>query len=482
LISRHKKECGAVPDSYEQFLALKSNTMPPLGIEHPPRLSPKLKPFQCDITLWALRRGRAALFQGTGTGKTFEQLSWARAVADHTKGRVLILAPLGVAFQTVEEATKWEINSVAFAQQGWMAKSDIVITNYDRRDSFDLGEFAGIVLDESSIIKSDDSATRKELIERAQCVQYRLCCTATPAPNDWTELGNHAEFLGVMTAKEMLAMYFVHDGAIRASGPDVEEWRLKRHATKAFWKWVASWAIMLRDPNLFGYDEPDYRLPPLRMHQVTVKTNYEPSLDGLFATEANTLGERIGVRRETIAERVSAAASIVDTFPDAPWLIWCGLNKEGDELERLINNSIQVQGSDEPALKEERLLGFANGKYQRLISKPKIAGFGMNFQRCSKMIFCGLNDSFEQLFQAIRRCWRFGQNSPVDVYMIASEREGAVVANLRRKEEKYEAMAAAMESEMQEFCIEQLRTHDKSGRLVRTANQDMELPSWLIET
>ena len=646
-------------DPYQDFLARKISIIPPVGIE-PPILPAQLKPFQRDITAWALRRGRAALFQGTGTGKTFEQLSWARAIADHTQGRVLILAPLGVAFQTVEEAVKWGIPGVAYARYGLETKTDITVTNYERRDNFDIGEFAGIVLDESSIIKSDDSKTRAELIEAAQSVLYRLCCTATPAPNDWTELGNHAEFLGVMTAKEMLAMYFVHEGAIRAGGPDVEEWRLKKHATRAFWKWVASWAIMLRDPNKFGYDEPSYILPPLNLEQITVKSDFEPSIDnGLFQTDAGTLSERISARRETVEDRVRAAACIISEFsaklaicgnqntlpivaeniklilpneknenlkedhqkktlltcenttltinqnsnvlpnngiklmpPDvsdmllmkttetqpsqcqkldqkknaaiplcekttvsivqnmtrslqakaesaqsaevpkemvedinftlitatqqnkleessAPtatlglanltttsilspaqlntlktgenqWVIWCGLNKEQDALEAIFRDRcFSVYGTLSSDEKISRVNRWLRGERQILISKVSIIGFGMNFQQCNKMIYVGLNDSFEQLFQSIRRCWRFGQTRPVTAWLVSSEREGAVVANLRRKEEKYEAMAAAMEAEMQEFCIAQLRTDIKSGREIRDADKNMELPSWL---
>lgn len=464
---------------YTEFLARKSATLPPCGLTNIPKLPRKLKPFQRDIVTWALRRGRAALFQGTGTGKTFEQLAWAQAVADATDDRVILFAPLGVAFQTVEEAVKWGIKDVAYAPDQDSAKSRIVVTNYDRRDNFDIGSFAGMVLDESSIIKSDDSRTRAELIEAAQSVLYRLACTATPAPNDWTELGNHSEFLGVMSAKEMLAMYFVHEGAIRAGGPDAEEWRLKRHATRDFWKWVASWAVMIRDPNEFGYDEPGYRLPALEMKQITVKADYAPSSTTLFPMEARTLGERISVRRDTVDDRVAAAAAIVAAKPDEPWLIWCNLNSEADAIQKLIPGAVNVQGSDTPSAKEANLIGFTRGKPLILISKPKIAGFGLNYQHCSRMIFVGLNDSFEQLFQELRRCWRFGQTKPVTAYLIASELEGAVVANLRAKEQKYEKMAAAMAEQMQEFCAAELKTHKPNGRVVREANQEMRIPAWL---
>lgn len=464
---------------YNEFLTRKTAALPPVGLVDIPALHPALKPFQRDIVSWALRRGRAALFEGTGLGKTLQQLAWASAIADETDDRVILFAPLGVAYQTVEEAAKWNIDGVAYAKDQSAANSRIVVTNYDRRGNFDIGSFSGIVLDESSIIKSDGSATRTELIEAAQKVLYRLCCTATPAPNDWTELGNHSEFLGVLSAKEMLSMYFVHEGAIRAGGPDAEEWRLKRHATRDFWKWVASWAVMIRDPNEFGYAEPGYKLPPLTMEQITVAADYAPSSDSLFPMEARTLGERIGVRRDTVTDRVKAAADIVNANPDKPWLIWCNLNSESDALEAAIPGAVQVQGSDAPSVKESRLIGFAHGKPNILITKPKIGGFGMNWQHCSDMIFVGLNDSFEQLFQSLRRCWRFGQTKPVTAYLIASELEGAVVANLHAKEAKYDKMSAAMAEQMQEFCADELKVHRSSGRVIREANKQMEIPSWL---
>lgn len=466
-------------DDYAEFLARKTAALPAAGLKSIPPLPPALKSFQRDVVIWALRRGRAALFEGTGLGKTLQQLAWADAVETATDGRILILAPLGVAFQTVEEAAKWGIGDIAYAADQKSASSRIVVTNYDRRDKFDLASFGGIILDESSIIKSDDSRTRSELIEAARDVPYRLCCTATPAPNDWTELGNHSEFLGVMSAKEMLAMYFVHEGAIRAGGPETEEWRLKRHAVHDFWKWVLSWAVMIRDPNQFGYDEPGYNLPPLDLKQITVAAEYAPSSTSLFPMEARTLSERIAVRRDTVHDRVKAAADIVNAQPDKPWLIWCNLNSEADALQAAIPGAVQVQGSDSVKEKESRLIGFAHGEPRILITKPKIAGFGMNWQHCADMVFVGLNDSFEQLFQSLRRCWRFGQTKPVTAYLIASELEGAVVSNLRAKEQKYEKMAAAMAEQMQEFCAAELKVHKSAGRQMRSANQQMRIPEWL---
>jgi hypothetical protein len=464
-------------DDYSQFLTKKQTVAPAVGFEPADTMPAAMKPFQRDIVRWACMRGRAAVFAGTGLGKTLQQLTWARQVADHTGGRVMILAPLAVAFQTVTEAVKFGIDGVAYAADESAASTDIVITNYDRRHLFDLSSFAGIVLDESSIIKSDDSRTRAELMECAADIPYKLCCTATPAPNDWTELGQHAEFLGVMSAKEMLAMYFVHDGSVRAD-PNGEEWRLKRHAQTDFWRWVASWSVMVRSPNDLGYDEPGYILPPLHVRQITVQAEYKPMAGMLFPTEARTMQERLAVKRESIGDRVRAVADLVNANPDRPWLIWCHMNAEADAVTKAIPGAINVQGSDKPDVKAKHMLGFIEGRPRVLVSKTSIAGFGMNWQHCNDMVFVGLNDSFEQLFQAIRRCWRFGQTKPVNVYMVASELEGAVVANLRDKERKYDAMADAMVGHMREFTTAAVR----GGRVTASTYEPkirMELPQWM---
>jgi hypothetical protein len=301
---------------YEAFLARKAVVAPPSGFE-PSRLPSAMKPFQRDITTWACRRGRAAVFAGTGLGKTIMELAWGQQVVRHTKGQVLLFTPLAVAEQTVQEAAKFGIKGVAYAADHGSAKTPIVVTNYDRRDKFDLSKFSGIILDESGIIKDHDSRTRRDLTEECRSTPYLMCGSATPAPNDWTELGQHAEFLGVMSAKEMLAMFFVHDGAVRADA-NGEEWRLKGHAQDDFWRWVASWAVMIRHPRELGYEEPGYDLPPLNMHQVTVQVENNHTNGMLFPTQALTLKERIGARRDTITERVRAAADIVASKPDEP--------------------------------------------------------------------------------------------------------------------------------------------------------------------
>jgi hypothetical protein len=461
---------------YQSFLAAKMPADRASGLKQIPPLCQALRPFQRAIVEWALRRGRAAIFADTGLGKTLQQLVWARAVANHTQGRVLVLTPLAVAEQTVFEATKFDIASVAYASAGRMADTDIVITNYDRLHRFDPAEFAAIVLDESSIIKSHDSKTRAALIEAFKSTPWKLACSATPAPNDYTELGNHAEFLNVMTEKEMLSMFFVHDGSVRALGNT--DWRLKRHAERDFWRWLASWAAVVRSPEDLGFDEPGYRLPPINHHQITVSAEHKPTGGYLLPMEARTMRERLSVRKDSIDTRVTAAADIVNAEPDKPWLVWCNLNAEADALTNAIHGAVQVRGADDPSVKKERLLGFPRGNPRVLVSKPSIAGWGLNYQHCADMVFVGLNDSFEQLYQAKRRCWRFGQTRPVNVYMIASELEGAVVANVDRKEREFESMQNVMSEHMRDL----VRREVMSGRQATSTyspDKDMELPGWM---
>ncbi|MBU6427693.1 MAG: DEAD/DEAH box helicase [Cyanobacteria bacterium REEB65] len=467
---------------YEEFLQSKYAAVPESGIMECPLLPAALKPFQRAITSWALRRGRAAMFEGTGLGKTLQQLSWAQAVSVEEDARVLILTPLAVAEQTVAEAIKFGIPSVAYAADRQAITSNIVITNYERFDKFDISQFAGIVLDESGIIKSQDGKTRALLTEACAKTPWKLCCTATPAPNDYAELGQHAEFLGVMTAKEMLSMFFVHDGSIRANdhSQGADGWRLKRHAEKDFWRWLASWAVMIRHPSDLGFDAPEYRLPALSIKQVTVAADRRCVPRGmLFQIEALTLGERIAARKDTVDARVHAAVEIASREPDEPWLIWCNLNSEADAIERLLPNALQVAGRHPIDVKVDRLLGFKDGHPPMLISKPSLAGHGMNWQHCSRMIFVGLTDSFEQVYQAIRRCWRFGQTRPVDVYFVASELEGAVVANLRRKEDAFDKMLDAVGSHMRDLMREQV----VRGRIATDSYEPqipMEIPEWLM--
>jgi superfamily II DNA or RNA helicase len=425
-------------DDYQQFIEQKAVSDPATGLKEIPNLNEKLFPFQRDIVAWALRRGRAAIFADCGMGKTPMQLEWAK----HVPGRVLILAPLAVAQQTVREGAKFGIE-VIYRREGGADLGKITVTNYEMLEHFDPDMFTGIVLDESSILKAYDGKTRTRIIEAFQQTPFRLACTATPAPNDYMELGNHAEFLSVMTRSEMLAMFFVHDGG------ETQKWRLKGHAQSRFWEWMCSWAVMIRKPSDLGYKDGDFILPEMVLHQCEVKVE-EITSGFLFPVEAMTLQERLQARRDTTADRVEHAAAIVNATKE-PFLIWCNLNSESEMLKAAIPGAVEVKGSDSIEHKEKAMAGFTDGSIRVLVTKPSIAGFGMNWQHCSNMAFVGLSDSYEQFYQAVRRCWRFGQKSTVNVYIVTAETEGAVVANIKRKEADAMKMAEEMVENMHDL-------------------------------
>jgi hypothetical protein len=442
-------------DAYAAFLAGKAIVDPATGLTGTPSLPPAMFAFQRDITTWALHRGRAALFAGTGLGKSLMELAWADEVHRETGRDIVHLAPLSVSAALMREAAKFGI-AARLVRSGADVLAGNNITNYQKVDAFDLKRFGGVILDESSILKSTDGHYRTRLIEQCAQIPFRLAATATPAPNDFMELGNHAEFLGVMSYTDMLATFFSHDGG------DTAKWRLKAHAEDAFWRWMASWSVMLRKPSDLGYDDGDYNLPPLHQHQHTVMLDYADSLASgtLFPMAATSLRERITARRDTVDQRVAKAISL--TPADRPFVWWCNLNAESAALAAGIPGAVEVRGSEDEAVKERKLDDFAQGRIRVLVTKPVIAGFGMNWQHCADTGFVGLNDSFEQIYQAIRRFWRFGQTRPVHVHFVAAETEGAVVANLRRKEADAERMAAAMVAHMAGL----------SARAVRGAQRD----------
>lgn len=422
---------------YSDYIGEKLSAVPPSGIDAEPQHD-GMFPHQIDLTRWALRRGRAAIFADTGLGKTRMQVAWADTIHKRAGHDVLILAPLAVAQQTVEEGASLGV-TITHCMDGADVRPGINIANYERLHRFDASRFGAVVLDESSCIKHHETKTLKALIEAFEDTPYKLCATATPAPNDWTELGTHAEFLGIRSRTEMLAEFFVHDGA------ETQVWRLKGHARRAFWQWVASWGAMVRRPSDLGHDDSDYRLPPLNVTQHAVKGPDQAS-GMLFAMEAQTLMERRDARRDSISERVKACAAMVNADRE-PWVIWCDLNAEGDALRAAIPDAVEIRGADSIEEKERRLDAFAHGQIRVLVTKPSIAGFGLNWQHCARMAFVGVTDSFEAYYQAVRRCWRFGQKRQVNVHIFASEREGAVVANLKRKEHDAMAMADALSQE-----------------------------------
>jgi len=438
---------------YEEFLKAKMVQAQPSGFEVAD-INPMAKPFQADIIRWALRGGRRAILSDTGTGKTFMQLEWARHVAKRA-GPVLMLTPLAVGAQTVREAAKFGIGGVAHVD----APSDdpIQVTNYEKIHRFTPDRYSGIVIDEASILKGFDGKFRKLITEFASGIPYRLPCTATPAPNDYMELGNYAEFLGIMTCAEMLAMYFTHDGG------DTSKWRLKGHAESAFWRdFVCSWAVAIRKPSDLGYSNEGYDLPKLHMVQRTIISDLIPE-DCLFQVEAETLQERQRARSQTTPMRVAAAAELVNASTEK-WLVWCDLNGESAALKKAIPGAVEVTGSDSAEYKERMLNDFALGKIRVLVSKPSICGHGMNFQVCRNMAFVGLSDSFEQLYQAIRRCWRYGQTEEVYAHVITCDIEGAVVRNIQRKE----LQAAEMMDGMIEHMREKMNEEIGSSQAVKT--------------
>lgn len=458
---------------YEDFLAGKQRIPPPCGFEvDKPAMNVHMFEWQKDITRWALRKGRAALFEECGNGKTIQQLEFADQVAKREGKPVLIVAPLTVGAQTLREAQKFGYSAVICRTQADVTPG-INITNYEMLQHFDGRTFAGVVLDESSILKNYTGKMRNQIIEMFKDTPYRLSCTATPSPNDYMELGNQVEFLGIMSRTEMLATYFIHDGS------DTSKWRLKGHAEDRYWEWVSTWAVVLTCPGDLGYPNEGYILPPLNMteHIVDVKSDGEYSLFG--GEIAKTLTERRDARRASLRERCEQAAEIIAQNPDEQWVCWCDLNAESALLAEFIPNSEEVRGSDKPEEKEDALIRFANGALRILVTKPSIAGFGMNWQQCHNMIFVGLSDSYEQMYQAIRRCYRFGQKWPVNVHIVTSAAEGAVKANVERKERQ----AAEMKQHMVQYTKEILRKDIRGQeRIVIPYDPQiaMIVPDWVI--
>lgn len=413
--------------NYEEFIESKSISVMSTGIKvEKSELNPMLFEFQKDIVRWALGKGKAAIFADCGDGKTAMQLEWAEQIRTRTGGKVIIIAPLAVSQQTEREGQKFGIKVNICENMQDVTADAINITNYEKLQKFNADDFIAVVLDESSIIKSYSGKIRNQIIEMFYKTPYKLACTATPAPNDYMELGNHSEFLGVMTRAEMLAMYFVHDGG------ETSKWRLKGHAKSLFWKWLASWCVVLDDPKKLGYEIDGYDLPKLNIHTVVVDSS-------CAINQTLSLNERRQARRDSLDLRCQKAAELVNNSDDN-WLVWCDLNDESNLANKLIKNSVNVQGSDSDTYKAKNMLDFASGNLKCLITKPKIAGYGMNWQKCHKVIFLGLSDSFEAYYQAVRRCWRFGQKDDVDVYIIISYCEGAVIDNIQHKQEEAEKM------------------------------------------
>jgi len=457
-------------EGYEQFLEGKQIVDQKSGFEVPLEdLNSMLFNWQKVIERWALARGRAALFEDCGLGKTPQQLEWANQICKKEKEPVLILAPLAVSEQTRQEGEKFGIPVNVCPSDAYI-KDGINITNYEKLHKFKPERFIGIVLDESSILKNFTGAIRNEIIDAFQKTKYRLACTATPAPNDYMELGNHAEFLGIMTRTEMLSTFFINDTS------NTGTWRLKGHVrNNIFWEWLSSWAVMINKPSDIGFDDDGFILPKIRYHEHIILSTAKPF--GLLTETASTLDERRQVRRETIKLRVDEAAAIINDSM-IPWVIWVNLNPEGEYATKKIHHAIEVAGRHDNEIKSERMLGFANGKYRRIVTKPKIAGLGMNWQICNKAAFIGLSDSWEQFYQAVRRIWRFGQQHEVDIHIFIEEREGSVLQNIRRKDKQARLMTESMVRHMKSLTKKEL------GQTGRTfvdyyPTEEMRLPKWI---
>ncbi len=451
--------------SYADFLESKRIAAKPVGFDPVRPFPAMIKPFQAECTRRALVRGRSALFAGTGLGKSLVELTWLDQCMDHTGKPGILLTPLAVARQFEREAVKFGIPGVkACRYPADAGDARIIVTNYERLGHFDATTYGQIGIDESSIVKAFEGSLRKEITAFARHISCRLAATATPAPNDLIELTNHAELLDILTGKEIIALFFTQDGNT------VNKWRLKGHAREAFWRWLATWVTALRSPSDLGFSDDGYVLPELRIREHVADAPILPGF--LFPIDARTLQERRQARRASLPSRIDHAVEIVNGKPDDHWVCWCDLNDEADTLEKLIPNSVQVAGRDSYEWKEAAIEWFLGniclcgmkktGKVfparpegrdctcghktgrRVLISKSSIFGFGLNLQCCHNMIFVGVSDSFEQQYQAIRRCWRFAQEFPVDVHLIASDAEGAVMDNLKRKERQSDEMFAQL--------------------------------------
>lgn len=470
------REEQASTSDYEAFVARKLTRVPPTGIAgfDGAALHSSLFDHQRALVTWALKRGRAAIFADTGLGKTAMQLEWSRHVAAHTSGRVLILAPLSVAAQTVDEGARLGLD-VTLVREAEDVRDGVNITNYDRLHKIDPSVFSAVVLDESSIIKHHDAKTLQTLLEAFALTPFKLCATATPAPNDFVELGTHAEFLGICTREEMLAEYFTHDGG------ETQKWRLKGHAQAEFWKWVATWGALVRKPSDLGFDDSAYALPPLTVEEHIATSSWAAARESglLFPMPAKTLSERRSARRGSIGDRVRMCVDLVNAS-DEPWVVWCELNDESDALTSAIRDAVEVRGSMSADEKESALEDFAKRGRRVLVSKPSICGFGLNWQHCRNIAFVGVTDSWESYYQAIRRCWRFGQKREVRVHVFASELEGNVVANLKRKDESALRMAEQLSAWTRDAVSAEVRG---SIRVTNSyaPSKALIVPSWLRE-
>lgn len=440
-------------NDYNDFIGTKRKHSANHGFDPLPIIAPLFE-WQAHVLKWAVKKGRAALFEDCGLGKTAQQLEWASQVFRKTGGSVLILAPLAVGEQTRLEGVKFGIQASVVSDHSEIGGPGIYITNYEKLEHFCCEDFAGVVLDESSILKSFTGKTRKALTEAFKNTPYRLCCTATPSPNDYTELGQHADFLGICTPAQMLCTYFINDTF------NTGDWRLKKHAEDEFWKWLASWAACISMPSDLGFDDTGYDLPELHMTDITVEVDQsEETGDDLFriaTLSATTMHKEM---RLTAPARCDAVAEMVNNSDDT-WIVWCNTNLEADELKKRIPDAVEVRGSDKPSVKQKRLAAFTNGEVRIIITKPSIAGFGLNWQHCHNVAFVGLSYSFEDFYQALRRSYRFGQTREVNAFVVQAETEGAIIKSIQRKIKQHQTMQESMKKAAAELKTSETETID----------------------
>lgn len=452
---------------YDDFLNRKLHEGADHGFD-PIFMPSQLMDFQAAMVEYAVRKGRSALFEDCGLGKTFQFLVWAQNVIEYTNKPVLILTPLAVSGQTVREAEKFGIEAYRSVAGEMVGK--LIVTNYERIGMFNPSDFAGVVCDESSILKNFKGARKSEITDFMRKVPYRLLATATAAPNDYIELGTSSEALGYMGYMDMLNRFFKNEqGNSTATGRmygEAPKWRFKGHSELPFWQWVCSWARAMRKPSDLGFDDGQMKLPPLIENEHLVKASSPPT-NFMFEMPAATLPEQREEKKRTIKERCEKAAELADH--NKPSLIWCQLNDEADTLERMMPDAVQISGSDSDDRKEAKFLDFINGNIRDLITKPKIGALGLNFQHCAHVIDFP-SHSYEQYYQGVRRCWRFGQTQPVVVDTIMTEGERKITENRKRKARQAEAMFGNLIAEMNN-AISINTKKDFSNR--------MEIPTWL---
>jgi hypothetical protein len=458
---------------YHEFIAKKRKPVESTGFHvEDSNLNDNLFDWQARIVKWSLMRGRSAIFADCGLGKTLCQLNWAEHVFKCTQKPVVIHTPVGVRKQTLRESEKFSIDcEVKVVDEPHEVIDGINIINYEKLHKFEGIEFGGVVLDESSVLKGLTSKTRQLLTERYAGMRFKLACTATPAPNDHMELGNHAEFLGVCESVDMLNRFFYHDSG------DTAKWLLMGHARKQFWAWVAQWAVCIAKPSDIGGRDDGYDLPALNVQRHFVSVENEVATEGFLFNVAGISATSIhDEKRQTNESRCKKAAELLAGI-HGPAIIWCDTNYEADELKRVIPEAIEVRGSLKDSEKERLLFGFSNGEYRVLISKGSIAGVGMNWQHCNNMIFAGLGFSFEVFYQSIRRCWRFGQTKPVNVHIILAESESAINSVVARKEADFDAMRCGMSEAMRDATLDQFGLRE--GKTIYKPSKKMVAPSFI---